>query len=68
MFPACQVCGKPMEYPSVKKPHTRKKLTREMIKAQRKKGRSKGSRLFKELSTTPPHLKRYQTQYCGASE
>ena len=36
--------GKPMEYPSIKKPHTRKKLTREMIKARRKKGRRKGNR------------------------
>nr|DAE89109.1 MAG TPA: hypothetical protein [Caudoviricetes sp.]DAN15363.1 MAG TPA: hypothetical protein [Bacteriophage sp.] len=28
-----------MTYPSVKKPHTKKKLTRAMIKARRKKGR-----------------------------
>ena len=31
--------GKPREYPSIKKPHTKKKLTRAMIKARRKKGR-----------------------------
>lgn len=31
--------GVPREYPSIKKPHTKKKLTRAMIKARRKKGR-----------------------------
>jgi len=57
MWPACQICGKPvrnisdefcrgshcdgkpMPYPSAKKPHTKRKLTRAMIKARRKKGR-----------------------------
>ena len=36
--------SKPMEYPSVKRLHTKKKLTREMIKARRKRGRRKGNR------------------------
>ena len=31
--------GKPIAHPSPKKPHTKKKLTRAMIKARRKKGR-----------------------------